>query len=449
MPLRRSCVSFSVSTLALLLALLASSESQTFTVLAKFGKTSANPEFATPVQGRDGRLYWTNSNDEIGDGTGGVMVFDTRTGFRAVLHQFDVTDGSAPQGGVTLGIDGNFYGTAEFGGTSNYGVLFKITPSGTYTLLHNFAGGTDGLYPSSAPLLAADGNFYGTTGLIDAQGESQSTFYRYSPSSGFTSFGDIPNTQAPLIQASDGNLYGTTYGGAVVELSTSGALLNVFVLPSGDGTFTLGPVMQASDGNFYGASQDGGPSNYGTIYKMDQRGVFSLLYGMTATSPYPDGGLIEGTDGNLYGDAWGVPSTLYQITTAGNFTLLHSLTGQEGTGVGAGLLQHTNGVFYGTAHTGGSGNGLYGTLFSLDMGLPPFISLVKRQGRVGSLAQILGQGFTGSTGVTFNGLAATSFHVVSDTYMTAVVPRGTTTGRVVVTTPSGTLTSNADFQIVP
>ena len=271
-------------------------------------------------------------------------------------------------------------------------------------------------------MLASDGNYYGTTGLIDAQGESQSTAYRYSPSGGFTSLGDIAGTQSPLIQASDGNLYGTTYGGGVVELSTSGALLNAFVLPSADGSFTLGPVMQASDGNFYGVAQDGGPSNYGTIYKMDPSGVFSLLYGMTATSPYPDGSLIEGTDGNLYGDAWGVPSTLFQITTGGSFALLHSLAGQEGTGVGAGLLQHTNGIFYGTAHTGGAGNGLYGTLFSLDMGLPPFISLVKRQGRVGGLAQILGQGFTGSTSVTFNGVAATSFHVVSNTFMTAVVP---------------------------
>jgi uncharacterized repeat protein (TIGR03803 family) len=437
-------VSFSFSIVAMLLGLVGSGESQVFTVLANFGKTSSNPWFVTPTQGRDGRLYWTNSNNET-DGTGAVMVFDVNTGLRRVLYHFETATGTTPYGGLTLGIDGNFYGTAQYGGASNYGVLFKITPSGTYTVLHNFAGGTDGIYPSSPPVLASDGNYYGTTGLIDAEGETQSTMYRYSPSSGFTSFGSIAGTQGPIIQASDGNLYSTTYSGAVLQFSTSGELLNVFALPSADGTFTLGPVMQASNGNFYGAAQDGGPSNYGAIYEMDPSGVFSLLYGMTAISPDPDGGLIEASDGNLYGDAW--YGTLYQITTGGSFTVLYQTTVQEGDGVGAGLLQHTNGKFYGTAHTGGP-EGLYGTIFSLDMGLPPFVSLVKCHGRAGSLAQILGQGFTGSSSVTFNGVTATSFRVVSDSYMTAVVPK-TTTGPVVVTTPSGTLSSNGNFQIIP
>jgi uncharacterized repeat protein (TIGR03803 family) len=444
MSLDRSRVSFPVSIVALLLALIGSCESQVFTDLVNFGKTTSNPWFATPTQGRDGRLYWTNSNNET-DGTGTIMVFDVNTGFRSVIYHFESATGTTPYGGLTLGVDGSFYGTAQYGGASNYGVLFKITPSGTYTVLHNFAGGTDGIYPSSPPVLASDGNYYGTTGLIDAEGETQSTMYRYSPSSGFTSFGDIGGTQGPIIQASDGNLYATTYGGGVLEFSTSGELLNGFALPSADGTFTLGPVMQASDGNFYGAAQDGGPSNYGTIYKMDPGGVFSLLYGMTAISPDPDGGLIEASDGNLYGDAW--YGTLYQITTGGDFTVLYQTTVQQGDGVGAALIQHTNGTFYGTAHTGGP-KGLYGTLFSLEMGLPPFISMVKPQGRAGSLAQVLGQGFTGTTSVTFNGVTAPSFHVVSDTYMTAVVPKGATTGPVAVTTPAGTLTSIRNFQII-
>jgi hypothetical protein len=81
------------------------------------------------------------------------------------------------------------------------------------------------------------------------------------------------------------------------------------------------------------------------------------------------------------------------------------------------------------------------------MGLGPFVAFVRPTGKVGQTAQILGQGLTGSTGVTFNGVAATSFSVVSDTYMTAVVPSGATTGPVVVTTPSGALTSNVSFRI--
>lgn len=448
MSFRRSCLHPFRLALAVLVSFGGISHAQVFTDVLNFGKWGSNPYFVALVQGRDGRLYGATLGSGASD-EGAVFAVDPSSGLRFVLHNFDTATGASPQGGVTLGTDGNFYGTAQTGGSSNYGVLFKLTPSGTYTVLHDFLGGTDGLNPASPPIQGTDGNFYGTTGHIDAFGETQSTAYRYSPSSGFTSFGDIPNTQAPMIQASDGNLYGTTYAGGVVELSTSGVLLNVYALPSADGNSTLGPVMQASDGNFYGVAQAGGASNYGTIYEMSPSGVFSLLYSMTATSLYPDGGLVEGTDGNLYGDAWGEPSSLFQIPLGGGtFTLLHTLTGVEGAAVGAALLQHTNGKFYGTAYGGGPGKGSSGTLFSLDMGLGAFVALVKSQGRVGGLAQILGQGFTGATSVTFNGVVASSFHVVSNTYMTAVAPTGAASGPVVVTTPDGTLTSNRNFQIL-
>ncbi len=112
----------------------------------------------------------------------------------------------------------------------------------------------------------------------------------------------------------------------------------------------------------------------------------------------------------------------------------------------AGLAQHTDGTFFGTTGKGGSYN--YGTDYSLNMGLGPFITFVQRTGRVGQTAQILGQGLTGTTAVSFNGIAATSFNVVTDTFMTAVVPSGATTGAVVVTTPGGTLTSNKNFRVI-
>jgi hypothetical protein len=82
------------------------------------------------------------------------------------------------------------------------------------------------------------------------------------------------------------------------------------------------------------------------------------------------------------------------------------------------------------------------------MGMAPFVALVSYTGKVGNTVQILGQGFTGTTGVSFNGPPATSFSVVSSTYMTATVPTGATTGKVVVTTPGGTLTSNVNFRII-
>jgi hypothetical protein len=117
-----------------------------------------------------------------------------------------------------------------------------------------------------------------------------------------------------------------------------------------------------------------------------------------------------------------------------------------GSTVNAPLLQHTNGKFYGDTYSGG--RFYQGSIFSLDMGLGPFISLVRYTGRIGQPVQILGQALTGSTAVTINGVAATSFKVVSDTYMTAVIPAGATTGPVVVTTATGTLTSNHNLRIV-
>jgi hypothetical protein len=81
------------------------------------------------------------------------------------------------------------------------------------------------------------------------------------------------------------------------------------------------------------------------------------------------------------------------------------------------------------------------------MGLGPFIAFVRNNGKVGATAQILGQGLTGTSSVAFSGVKATSFKVVSDTYMTAVVPTGATTGPVVVTIPGGSLTSNVSFRI--
>ena len=81
------------------------------------------------------------------------------------------------------------------------------------------------------------------------------------------------------------------------------------------------------------------------------------------------------------------------------------------------------------------------------MGLGPFVAFVQPIGKIGRTAQILGQGFIGTTSATFNGVPATTFKVLRDTYMTAVIPAGATTGPVVVTTPSGTLTSNKNFVV--
>ena len=128
-----------------------------------------------------------------------------------------------------------------------------------------------------------------------------------------------------------------------------------------------------------------------------------------------------------------IHSILHYFNVAGNFPF-------------APPTQDTNGKFYGTTYQGGRYG--YGTVYSLDMGLGPFVSFVLPAGRVGQQVQILGQGLTGTTSVSFGGVPATSFNVLRDTYMTAVVPSGAATGPVVVTTPTGSLTSNVSFRVL-
>jgi uncharacterized repeat protein (TIGR03803 family) len=263
-----------------------------------------------------------------------------------------------------------------------------------------------------------------------------------------------------LIQATDGNLYGAaSQGGAndcgtIFKLTTQGTLLWHYDFPCGIGGATpVASPLQANDGNFYGTTDRGGSSPYpgfGTIYKLDQKGTVSILYSLTGISINPVGGLTQATDGNLYGVTLGSGiygnGTLFQITTTGTYKLLFSFPRQIGGSPQSALLQDTNGILYGTTEYYGKFG--FGSLYSLDMGLKPFVALVRFSGKVGSTAQILGQGLTGATSVTFGGVAATGFKVISDTYMTGVVPTGAVTGPVVVTTPTGTLTSNKNFKVI-
>jgi uncharacterized repeat protein (TIGR03803 family) len=228
-----------------------------------------------------------------------------------------------------------------------------------------------------------------------------------------------------------------------------------------------GPLVQASDGSLYGMTFD-------TIFKITLAGEFTTLHGFCSHpncdgGPWPWGGLIQGTDGNFYGvtqmggvncELFGKEGcgTVFRITAGGTLTTLHrfdqfDLT--DGAYPLGGLLQATDGVFYGTTYYGGSSaNPLCypvfigcGTVFSLDMGLGPFVSFVYGAGKVGQTGGILGQGFTGTTNVSLNEVSA-SFTVVSDTFLKATVPAGATTGYVTVTTPTGTLTSNVPFHVI-
>jgi uncharacterized repeat protein (TIGR03803 family) len=224
-------------------------------------------------------------------------------------------------------------------------------------------------------------------------------------------------------------------------------------------------LVQGTDGNFYGTTSLGGiNNNSGTVFKITPTGTLTTIYAFCSQSNCTDGqqpyaGLVLGTDGNFYGTTasggsndWG---TVFKITPTGMLTTLYSFCAQTGCRDGilpfGALLQATDGTFYGTTQNGGDSsycNEGCGTIFGLSMGLGRFVSFVRSAGKVGATAQILGQGFTGTTGVSFNGTGA-NFVVHSDTYLTATVPQGATTGFVTVATPGGTLQSNVVFRVKP
>lgn len=425
--------------------------------------SSAIPLAVTPAQGRDGWLYGTTYG--LGGIEYGTIFKVAATGTFKQLYTFNGTNGSLPNAGVSLARDGNFYGTTLAGGNAGFGVLFRISSGGTYTVLHNFAGGEDGVSPASPPVQGFDGNLYGTTSGNTA---TSSTVYKYTPTSG--AFATIYQFDQPdgssatpsLIQAANGNFYGTaSQGGAsncgtIFELTISGTLLWEYSFPClAGGANPVGPLIQGTDRNFYGTTSQGGSYNVGTVFELDQNGIVSILYSFQsffnggADGSTPFGGLVQATDAKLYGStlAGGTQNqgTLFQISTTGAYKVLYSF-GNTGNGPQGTIMQDTSGLLYGTTFEGGKDG--FGVVYSLNMRLAQFVSLVGYTGRAGSTVQILGQGFSGTTGVTFNGVAASIFHVVSNTYMTAVVPSGATAGAVVVTTPSGPLRSNKNFQII-
>jgi uncharacterized repeat protein (TIGR03803 family) len=442
-------------------------QSQTVTEVHEFTDTPDGSEpDAALVQGRDGKLYGTtglggiNTCTNFGYKTGCGTVFNLDTsGNLTLLHSFDGTDGFEPQG-VILASDGNFYGAALQGGAYGYGTLFRISAGGVFTKLYDFANGADGKYPLDQLLQASDGNFYGFT---------ETGLYRATPSGAVTrifTFSPYPvtNNSAPLIQAPDGSLYasmgygyynGETYPcGSIVKFNLQGTIISELdfgcsqTQPSGNVPFSA--MTLAMDGNFYGTNVGGGSGGVGTAFKLNPKTNFlTVLHNYTLASEYPYAGLIQGTDGNFYGvviySNAAYSGTIDQLTPAGIYTEVGDLPYNGEDFPYWTLIQHTGGKFYGSSWFAEDEPGYDGSIFSFDNGLAPFITFVRAAGRVGSTVQILGQGFKGTTSVKFNGVPASSFSILSATYLTAVVPTGAASGPVTVQIANRNLTSNKNF----
>jgi uncharacterized repeat protein (TIGR03803 family) len=425
---------------------------QTYTVLYNFGgdpQGPAGPYYGPVAQGRDGNLYATSAYGGSIGNCGAVFKITT-AGTLTVLYNLGGDAGCTPFGGLSLGRDGNFYGTTYTTETGGAGTIFQVTPAGELGVLYSFSlSDMIGSHPSAPPVQGADGYLYGTTyGNLDP---TYGTIYKISTPRHltklyeFTGHGDSAYPSDPLLQASDGNFYGTTVTSAF-KISQAGAFTTLGFLP-GD---SYAPLIQASDGHFYGVTWIGGSHGNGTVFELSNTGKTRVLhnFGSAGDGTWPFAGLVQATDGNFYGTTAyggvGDAGTIYRISPTGDFSVLHTFDQVNGSRPVTTLVQHTNGILYGTTHLGGPYEG--GTFFSLDIGAAPFIRLVTTFGKVGRTIGILGQGFTGTTDVSFNGLPA-AFTVSSDTYLEATVPTGATTGFVTVTTSTGTLTSNQQIQI--
>jgi uncharacterized repeat protein (TIGR03803 family) len=303
----------------------------------------------------------------------------------SLLHTFDFSDGANPTISVQ-DTSGNLYGTTEWGGNSacqygGCGVIFKLTPTGEFTLLYSFTGGSDGANPN-APLIMDDkGNFYGTTSGSNTDFQevfkltnsgSLEVLYVFSRSG---HDGNIPNG---VIRDSAGNLYGTTFeggaygAGAVFKLDTSGKETVLYSFKGkSDGGLPLAPLVMDKAGNLYGtASQYGyekgncdipnSTEGCGTVFKVDTAGVFSVLFAFhNVDGEYP-GPLMEDAHGTIYGTTafggncgQGGCGVVYKLTSHGKESVLYNFKGQSGGTWPGNLAEDSKGNLYGTTLDGG------------------------------------------------------------------------------------------------
>jgi uncharacterized repeat protein (TIGR03803 family) len=348
------------------------------------GQADGGPPNAL-VAGTNGVIYGTT---EFGH-PGGTVFTVTTNGAVATLTSL-ASVGLGAVAALTQGSDGNFYGSTQFGGTNYAGDIFEMTPGGLLTNIYSFTGGSDGSGPTNALTLAADGSFWGTTTSGGASGNGN--IYRITPAGSFTnvySFTNGVDGFAPvgaLTLGADGNFYGMTPGGIhshgnIFRIMPSGTLTNLYSFTGGmDGSVPVGALALGSDGNFYGATKYNtiaGYAFYGTIFKVTTNGSLTTLYSLNYTDgAYPCAGLIQGTDGNFYGTTSTGNSlsngTVYRITPGGAITTLVAFDGfDDGAHPLTPVVQGPDGALYGTTSTGGPGG--RGTVYRLAFNAAPLL----------------------------------------------------------------------------
>jgi uncharacterized repeat protein (TIGR03803 family) len=309
-------------------------------------------------------------------------ISSTRAHYATYVCHDDCTTPS----GLTLARDGQIYGVAALGGPTGFGTAFRLTSDGVLTVLHTF-GPEDGSMPLAALVQASDGDLYGTAAYDVPFGGEGGSVFKMSTSGEFTvlhRFSGSPDGSGPaasLVQASDGNLYGTTLGGGsgnqgtVFRIGRDGSYESLYAFDGNavgfNGTLPLGPLIQARDGFLYGTTYYGGTvsaacrAGCGTVFRMDLDGHVLAWAPLSAQAGInPTGALIQATDGYLYGTAE-VGGDIARCRKTGCGTVfrfdpsdasilpVHQFRATEGAGVVGGLLLASDGNFYGNTSEGG------------------------------------------------------------------------------------------------
>lgn len=417
----------------------------TLTVLHTFTGTPDGYSPGVLVQYTDGNFYGVTTSG--GANNAGSIFKITPAGVLTTIYSFSgINNFSTPTGGLTVGNDGNFYGTQN--GSDGKGSVFKITPAGKLTVLHTFTDNPDGAAPVSGVILGKDGNFYGVTqfGGTNSDGRvNEGTFFKMTPAgtvtilhsfNAATDYAVFPTTA--LLQATDGNFYSTS--NACNEFLTCGLFVDVYkITPSGTLTVVeelTGPngagaywtLTQDTNGILYDITQQGGTVNGGIFFSLNIGAAqYAQLESTSGRETTKVGILGQGFSASSVVKFGGVQATSIQRSGA---TFISAT-------VPAGALSAAVTV------TTGATTLTSPQIFKV---IPTFPSFSPTSGAVGIPVVLTGTGLNQTTKVTFAGTVAT-FTVNSDTQITATVPTGAITGKIGVTTKGGSVTSKTNFTV--
>jgi uncharacterized repeat protein (TIGR03803 family) len=360
-----------------------------YTTLHRFncGSDGGCQPFSALVQGRDGSFYGTTfygANYAIG---GSIFRVDSSGTFNT-LYSFENTsrygdcegvDGCFP-GSLMLGIDGNLYGSSFNGAAGNAGTLFRVTTAGDFTTLHAFGSTASGTVPHGRLVQASDGRLFGTTrdggpkgfGTVFSIDRKGVTTVLHS----FDCASEGCQPEAGVIQANDGNLYGTTSyggpgrGGTVFRMTTDGGIRVLHYFYGPNGWHPRASLIQAGDGSLYGATTSGGATGGGIVFKISPDGVFNTpgdfytlhSFDCSTEGCAPDSALVQVSDGSFYGTTW---QSIYRIDQAGRYSVrvFAPCTRDNACFPSGELLQATDGNLYGT--TRGDGGFNQGAVFRI------------------------------------------------------------------------------------